>query len=405
MRIAVSSNFFPPRTGGSAHLSAALARQYVARGHEVLVLTAAYKDAPAVEERDGYRVVRLPAFGLPQVGLKIDFDISFTSRPGNLRRVFRLLDDFKPDVLHQHGHFLDLTWLTGWYARRRHLPTLLTLHTMLLSDDPKYSALFKALDRFLVRPALGLYPFEFVTMDKMGQDYAVERYGNGCKFNNIPIAVDLGRFGNDNSLDIRDKYDLGQGPLIVSLGHVIPLRDRIPLINALPTVLEHHPDTKVLVAGRVYYDAFLKRAEELGVSDAVVVAGQVPSHEVPAYFAAADVVAHDLTLLGCGTASLEAMAAGRATVSAVPLDHYPGIELRNWDNALRIDPGDAPALAKMLVRLLDDPDERARIAQRQRQLVHDHFTLDVVTEAHLDAMARLVADAELAAVGGAVGGR
>lgn len=399
MRIAVSSNFFPPRAGGSAHLSAALARQYVARGHEVLVLTAAYKDAPAEEERDGYRVVRLPAVGLPQVGLKIDFDISFTSRPGNLRRVFRLLDDFRPDVLHQHGHFLDLTWLTGWYARRRRLPTLLTLHTMLLSDDPKYAALFKTLDRLLVKPALGLYPFEFVIMDKMGRDYARERYGTRYRFNNIPIAIDPTRFAGTDT-DVRERHGIGPGPLIVSLGHVIPLRDRIPLINALPTVLEHHPGTKVLVAGKVYYDAFLRRAEELGVSDAVVVAGQVEPAEVPAYFAAADVVAHDLTLLGCGTASLEAMAAGRATVSAVPLDHYPGIELRNWDNTLRVDPGDAAALATMLVRLLDDPDERARVAAAQQRLVHDHFTLDVVTEQHLTVMERMVARAEPAAVGG-----
>ncbi|MCW2757911.1 MAG: hypothetical protein JWO46_1657, partial [Nocardioidaceae bacterium] len=40
MRIAVVNNFFPPRPGGSSHLADHLARQYAARGHEVLVLTA-----------------------------------------------------------------------------------------------------------------------------------------------------------------------------------------------------------------------------------------------------------------------------------------------------------------------------------------------------------------------------
>src|SRR5206468_3741651 len=40
VRIAVVNSFFPPRVGGSAHLSEALARGYAARGHEVLVLTA-----------------------------------------------------------------------------------------------------------------------------------------------------------------------------------------------------------------------------------------------------------------------------------------------------------------------------------------------------------------------------
>ena len=46
MRIAVVNSFFPPRVGGSAHLSEALARGYAARGHDVLVLTASYEGAP-----------------------------------------------------------------------------------------------------------------------------------------------------------------------------------------------------------------------------------------------------------------------------------------------------------------------------------------------------------------------
>lgn len=36
MRIVVVNNFYPPRVGGSSHLSDALARGYAARGHEVL---------------------------------------------------------------------------------------------------------------------------------------------------------------------------------------------------------------------------------------------------------------------------------------------------------------------------------------------------------------------------------
>ena len=44
MRIVVVNNFYPPRVGGSSHLSDALARGYAARGHEVLVVTAAYGD-------------------------------------------------------------------------------------------------------------------------------------------------------------------------------------------------------------------------------------------------------------------------------------------------------------------------------------------------------------------------
>ena len=40
MKIAVVNNFFPPRVGGSAHLSSSLATAYAAAGHDVRVLTA-----------------------------------------------------------------------------------------------------------------------------------------------------------------------------------------------------------------------------------------------------------------------------------------------------------------------------------------------------------------------------
>ena len=114
MRIAVVNNFFPPRVGGSAHMAASLAQRYAAAGHDVLVLTAAYQGARVTESRDGYRVVRLPAVTMPKLGLSIDFDLSFPSLvPGTRRRIFRLLHEFQPDVLHLHGQFFDLSWLSG----------------------------------------------------------------------------------------------------------------------------------------------------------------------------------------------------------------------------------------------------------------------------------------------------
>lgn len=138
MRIVVVNNFYPPRVGGSSHLSDALARGYAARGHEVLVVTAAYQDAPAEEWRDGVRVLRFPAFTLPESRLAVSFDISFATRLGLRRRLARVLDDFRPDAIHQHGQFMDLTWATGSYARRRKIPTLLSIHTRLENPAAKY---------------------------------------------------------------------------------------------------------------------------------------------------------------------------------------------------------------------------------------------------------------------------
>ncbi|WP_436787031.1 glycosyltransferase family 4 protein [Yinghuangia sp. YIM S10712] len=391
MRIAVVNNFFPPRVGGSSHLSAALAHEYAARGHDVVVLTAAYRGAPAYEVADGVRIHRLPAVTMPKLGLSIDFDITFTGGRRNLRRVYRILDAFRPEVIHQHGQFLDLSWLTGQYARARGVPVLLSVHTRLQSPRALYATAFRAIDRVFLRRVLRRYDPRFVIMDELMETYCATRYDAAKdRFHYIPVAVDPARFDVLPTRDIRAELGVGNGPLIASVGHVIPLRDRRLLIDALPAVRDKYPDAKLVVVGTVYYGAFLDRARELGVQDAVVCVGEVPREDVPAYFAAADVEVHDLSGGGCGTASLEAMAAGCPTVVAVRETNFPGIRLRNWENAVLVSHRDADELARALIRLLDDPGERAAIAGRQRELIREHFTLDRITDQHLEVFAQML---------------
>ncbi len=294
MRIAVVNNFFPPRVGGSSHLSAALAKGYAAAGHEVLVLTAAYADAPEAEDRDGVRIVRLPAAMIPKSRLSVSFDIAFTLRSGAYKRVSELLDGFRPDAIHQHGQFFDLTWLSGIWAKRHHVPALLSIHTRLENPAAAYHGVFRGLDAVVVKPIMKRFKPRLVVMDVQMQQYITARYaGAYSALENIPVGVETGWIIGGDGARVRAKHDLGDAPLIVSLGHVIPLRDRLMLVEALPKVLDRHPHAKLLVVGQVYFDKFLERARELDVGHAVLAIGPVPKSEVPDYLAAADVETHD----------------------------------------------------------------------------------------------------------------
>ena len=390
MRIAVVNSFFPPRVGGSAHLSEALARGYAARGHDVLVLTASYEGAPQTEERDGLRIVRLPAAMIPRSRLSVSFDIAFTARRGAYRSVASLLEAFAPDVLHQHGQFFDLTWLTGWWARRHDVPVLLSVHTRLENPSAAYRGVFRSLDALLVRPALRAYRPEVVVMDVQMQDYITSRYaGAYARLVHIPVGVDpVAVLGGDGAR-VRARHDLGDAPLVLSIGHVIPLRDRVALVEALPEVLRRHPHARVLVVGRVYYDVFLERARELGVSHAVLAVGAVARADVPDHLAAADVEAHDLQGYGLGTASLESMAAGVPVVAAVRPDNFPGVRLVSGRDLVLVPVGDVSALAAAVVELLDDPGRRARIGASGQRLVRERFSLDTVLGQHLEVLARM----------------
>ncbi len=391
MRIAVVNNFFPPRAGGSSHLSESLAKGYAAAGHEVLVLTAAYQDAPAEEQRDGLRIVRLPAWMLPQTRLAVSFDISFTSRPTLLRQVRKLLDEFRPDVIHQHGQFFDLTWATSLYARKRKVPTLLSIHTRLENPQARYAKVFRGLDAVMVKPFMWRAKPKLVVMDVLMQEYIQQRYrGANSGLVPIPVGVDPEWVTGGNGQRVRERYGLGDAPVILSVGHVIPLRDRVALVEALPAVLAAVPDAKLLVAGQIYYPVFQERARALGVEHALVTPGKVPKSEIPDLLAAATVESHEQGL-GLGTATLEAMAAGVPVVAPARPDNFPGIALRDGENVLLCEPGDVAGLAERLIAALTDPVVAKQIGVNGQALIRERFSLQRVLDRHLEVLGEMAA--------------
>ncbi len=390
MRIVVVNNFFPPRVGGSSHLSDALARGYARLGHEVLVVTTAYQGAPAEEEREGVRVVRVPAYTLPESRINVSFDLSFATRPGLRSRLRGLLDDFRPDVFHQHGQFMDLTWATGAYARRRGVPALLSIHTRLENPAAHYSHAFRGLDAVVVAPRLRWYKPSMVVMDSYMRDYITDRY-SGCYRDLVPIPVGVDPTwvrGGSRSEGRRLMGVPDDVPVILSVGHVIPLRDRLNVVEAMPQVLAKHPETVLVVAGRVYYDAFQRRAEELGVTSSVKVLGEVPKSAIPHLMAAGDVESHEQGW-GLGTATLESMAAGLPVVGWGRVDNFPDVPLVDGHDVLLAAPGDVDGLADRLCAALDDPAYRRALGDRSRLLVDRHFSLDRVLARHVNELSAL----------------
>ncbi len=385
MRIALVNNFFVPRPSGSAHLTEGLARTLTSAGHEVLVVTAAFGDAPASEERDGYRIVRLPCWSPPKTKLAFNYELAITVSPRNLRRVFRLLDEFRPDVVHQHGQFFDLTWMSAIWARRRNVPTVLTVHTALTHTVAPFRAVLWCADQILVRPFLAIGRPHVVVIDRFISNYVHSRYHlPGERVVGIPIGVDPDRFRTVDPAPVREQYLLGSRPVILSVGHVIPLRDRLALVRALPYIIDKHPEVAVLVVGRVFDDRFLHLADDLGVRDALIVTGQVAKDDLPAFVAAADVEGHDFQGYGLGTASLEVMAAGVPVVSVVRPDNFPfpGMRLESWKNVVIVPPDDPMSLAEAVLRLIEDAALARRVGRGQQQFVQEHFSIAAVTASY-----------------------
>ena len=392
MRVAITNNFFPPKVSGSAHLTEELAGRLARRGIEVLVVATTDSSTPVEELCDGYRVARLPSWPLPRTRLSFNFDIPLAARPANLTRLWRRLDDFAPDVLHQHGQFFDLTLMSSIWARRRNTPTVLSVHTRLEHPSRLEGRVLASVDRTLVRAFMMMTRAHVVVMDTPMREYIARRYAvPEARLASIPVGVEPPALSRSAGLEVRERFGLDECPVVVSVGHVIPVHDRLGLIDALPFLLEKRPDAVVVVVGEVYDDRFLRRAKELGVRENIILAGSVAKSEVPSYLAAADVEIHDLQGHGLGKASLESLAAGVPVVAVVRPDNFPDVSLRSWENIVLVPPEDPRALSEAVVRLLDDPDLARRVGAGEQRLIRDHFTLEVVTDAHISLYERALA--------------
>jgi glycosyltransferase involved in cell wall biosynthesis len=207
----------------------------------------------------------------------------------------------------------------------------------------------------------------------------------------IPVGVDPARSLGDGDA-VRRALGLGDRPVVLSLGQVIAVRDRLALVEAMPRIVDKRPDVAVVVVGIVYDERFLRRAEELGVEDHLFAVGGVPKTAVPDYLAAAQIEAHDLQGYGLGTASLETMAAGVPVVASVRDDNFLGFRLRSGEDLVLVPERDPAALASAIVELLDRPELAASVARGGRRVVDERFTLDAVTRQHLELYERLAAD-------------
>ncbi len=396
MRILVVNSFYPPLTTGSAHFSHDVARQYQAQGHEVLVLTSAPDGSPSTEIIDGVPVRRLRARWVRPGKLAFNYSIPFVTRLGAWGALQRIIDEFRPDVIHQNGQFFDLTLLTSLTARRRTIPRVLTVHTPLTHTNPLARAFISSIDRTILRSFVRLGNSRIFAVDRFTMEMCQRRYRprqHDVEF--IPATLEPSAFGRGDAERIRTLFGLHGKKVVLSFGHVIPIRSRKPLVRALPELVRRIPDVVVVVVGHVYDTEFLRIAEELGVADRLVIVGRVPHAEVPDYLAAADVECHDLDGHGIGITTFEVMAAGVPIVANVPRDVFPGVSLDCWP-LLRIGAYDTPSkLATELTEVLRaEASALQETTEQQLDFVHSNFAADVVAARYLEIMSRMVSAAD-----------
>jgi glycosyltransferase involved in cell wall biosynthesis len=137
--------------------------------------------------------------------------------------------------------------------------------------------------------------------------------------------------------------------------------------------LEKFPGAIFAIAGEGYLlGSLLKKTRELGITKSVHFLGI--RNDVPELLIASDVFALPSLWEGMPIAMLEAMAYGTPVIAT----QVEGVEdvIKNEINGLAIPPKDTVALAKGILRLLENPDEAARFGNAGKKLIGSRHSVD-----------------------------
>ena len=179
----------------------------------------------------------------------------------------------------------------------------------------------------------------------------------------VPMGVDATLFRPQPRVEARAA--LGIAPherVVLSVGRIEPYKGTDVLVRAL-ALLGDSRDVRLLVVGgregEPGVDWLRKTAESSGVRSLLDWRGAVPQHELPPYYAAADVCAVPSLHETFGLAALEAMACGTPVVAS-DAGGLRGL-VRHGETGLLCAPGDAAALAEALDTVLGDPPRARRM--------------------------------------------
>ncbi|MGV0744597.1 GDP-mannose-dependent alpha-(1-6)-phosphatidylinositol monomannoside mannosyltransferase [Mycolicibacterium sp. XJ870] len=360
-RVLLVTNDFPPRRGGIQSYLEALVGELSRSGtHELTVYAPKWKNSDAYDEQAGYRIVRhRSTLMLPE--------------PTVAARMHRLIGEHGIETV-WFGAAAPLALLAPLARRAGATRVVASTH----GHEVGWSMLPVARSA-LRRIGDDADVITFVSRYTRGR--FASAFGPDAALEHLPPGVDTDKFVPDPvaRARLRDRYRLGDRPVVVCLSRLVPRKGQDMLIRALPAIRRKVPDTALAIVGGGPYLATLQRlAEHHGVVEHVVFTGGVPAAELPAHHAMADVFAMPcrtrgagLDVEGLGIVYLEASACGVPVVAGMS-GGAPETVLDGKTGTV-VDGTDVDAVATGVADLLADPGRAAAMGVAGRHWAVDNW--------------------------------
>jgi glycosyltransferase involved in cell wall biosynthesis len=373
MRILTALTYYRPHYSGLTIYAERLARALVGRGHHVTVLTSRFDGRlPGHEVRDGVEMVR------PSVLMHISKGVIMPVMPLRAIQLAR-----KADILHLHLPQLDAAYI-ALLGRALGKPVVITYHCDLHLPQGVIHRLAN-LASHLANHVSARAANVIVTNTR---DYAehsdfLMRYLH--KVQVIPPPVTLPAPSTEDIEAFRCKAEIKPGQRIIGMAARLASEKGVEfLVEAMPQVLERHPNARVLFMGQnqnvlgeeAYARKLAPLIEKLGAHWTFL--GSLSPTELAVFYRESEVTVLPSinSTESFGMVQVEAMTCGTPVVAT----DLPGVRqpVRMTGMGLVVPPEDASSLAQAIVTILDRGDD----FQGDPQAVAQQFSPETIGAAY-----------------------
>jgi glycogen synthase len=355
MRILFCSRRYFPAISGMSVYAQNFLRELVAAGHDVTMVsqyrgdetgTRIYGGGPP-PPLDGVRIIGRRSLGEENGGeFERDVeDLIATIRAEHARQPF--------DLLHaQYGY--PNGWSVLLAARELGIPSVVSIQ----GGDGHWVGSCCEMHRLAMVRVIEHANAVLIGCESFAQE-VVERLGvDRDRFTIVPGAVDTTRFMPEPG---RQPGDAADPVRMLYHGRVDRRKGSLDFMDALAILRRDGVPFAATVSGiGPDLDATKERAAEHGIADAVRFSGYADYDAAPAVYHEQDVFVSPTYMEGFSNTVLEAMASALPIVSCVAVGVMDC--LRDNENGLLVQPGDVPAQAAALRRVVEDAALRRRLA-------------------------------------------
>ena len=200
------------------------------------------------------------------------------------------------------------------------------------------------------------------------------------KINVVPNGVNITNYsGIERDYDFRRRYAMDNEKIILFMGRLVYEKGVQYLIGAMPKILEHYHDAKLVIAGKGgMIDELRRETDNLGISNKVYFAGYLKGKDVARMYKAADISVFPSTYEPFGIVALEAML---AEVPIVVSD-IGGLNeiVEHRQTGMKSYCGNSNSIADSILELLFDPQLCMNIVKKAKSKVRNQYNWNKIAQ-------------------------